>query len=99
VLDRYPRPEALSADEWRNLRADLARRLQLIGLHPVKPAKDIPEQWVHAYFDLMPIHEKLRGRDFDTTRNYLRAQICNIHIEFTKRADLPAIAASFAKAA
>jgi hypothetical protein len=99
VLDRYPRPEALSADEWRNLRAELARRLQLIGLHPVKPAKDIPEQWVHAYFDLMPIHEKLRGRDFDTTRNYLRAQICNIHIEFTKRADLPAIAASFAKAA
>jgi hypothetical protein len=99
VLDRYPRPEALSADEWRNLRAELARRLQLIGLHPVKPAKDIPEQWVHAYFDLMPIHEKLRGRDFDTTRNYLRAQICNIHIEFSKRADLPAIAASFAKAA
>jgi hypothetical protein len=99
VLDRYPRPEALSADEWRNLRAELSRRLQLIGLHPVKLAKDIPEQWTHDYFDLMPIHEKLRGRDFDTTRNYLRAQICNIHIEFTKRADLPAIAASFAKAA
>jgi hypothetical protein len=99
VFDRYPRPEALSADEWRNLRADLARQLQLIGLHPPKRVIDIPEQWAQAYFDLMPIHEKLRGRDFATTRNYLRAQICNIHDEFTKRADLPALAASFAKAA
>jgi hypothetical protein len=99
VFDRYPRPEALSADEWSGLRAELARRLQLIGLHPPKPVKDIPEQWVQAYFDLMPIHEKLRGRDFATTRNYLRAQICNIHDEFTKRADLPALAASLARAA
>lgn len=99
AFDRYPRPEALSVDEWRNLRAELSRRLQLIGLHPPKRVIDIPEQWTQAYFDLMPIHEKLRGRDFATTRNYLRAQICNIHIDFTKRADLPALAALFAKAA
>ena len=46
----------------------------------------------------MPIHEKLRGRDFPTTRNYLRAQLCNIHDEFVKRLDLPAIAASFGRA-
>ena len=73
VFDRYPVPGALSADEWRNLRAELSRRLQLIGLHPPKRVMDIPEQWAQDYFDLMPIHEKLRGRDFPTMRNYLRA--------------------------
>ena len=29
---------------WRELRAELARRLQLIGLHPPKRVMDIPEQ-------------------------------------------------------
>jgi hypothetical protein len=80
------------------LRAELVRRFQLVGLHPPKRVIDIPEQWAQAYFDLMPIHEKLRGRDFATTRNYLRAQLCNIHEEFVKRLDLPALAASFGHA-
>jgi hypothetical protein len=97
-FDRYPVPAALGTDEWRNLRAELARRLQLIGLHPPKRIIDIPEQWTQAYFDLMPIHEKLRGRDFPTTRNYLRAQLCNIHEEFVKRLDQSALAASFGAA-
>lgn len=99
MLDRYPPPEALSIDEWRNLRAELSRRLALIGLHPPKRVIDIPEQWAQAYFDLMPIHEKLRGRDFPTTRNYLRAQLCNIHADFAKRLDPPAVAASLGVAA
>lgn len=92
MFDRYPTPQALSVDEWRNLRSELSRRLQLIGMHPPKRVIDIPEQWVQTYFDLMPIHEKLRGRDFPTTRNYLRAQICNIHDEFVKRLDAAAVA-------
>jgi len=98
AFDRYPVPSALGTDEWRELRAELVRRLQLIGLHPPKRVIDIPEQWTQAYFDLMPIHEKLRGRDFPTTRNYLRAQLCNIHEEFVQRLDLPALAASFGHA-
>src|SRR5215470_440893 len=32
VFDRYPTPGALGTDEWRALRAELERRLQLIGL-------------------------------------------------------------------
>jgi hypothetical protein len=55
---------------------------------------DIPEQWAKTYFDLMPIHEKLRARDFPTTRNYLRVVMCNIHDEFTERLDAPAAAAA-----
>jgi hypothetical protein len=94
VFDRYPVPAALGDAAWNDLRSELARRLQLIGLHPPKFAKDIPEPFAQAYFDLLPIHEKLRGRDFFTTRNYLRVVLCNIHDEFSKRLDAAAVAAS-----
>ena len=39
----------------------------------------------------MPIHEKLRGREFPTMRNYLRVTLCNIHDELTKRMDAQAL--------
>ena len=98
VFDRYPVPLALGETIWGEARAELARRLKQIGLHPVKPAKDIPEPFAQTYFDLMPIHERLRGRDFPTTRNYLRATMCNIHEEFSRRADAPALASALRQA-
>jgi hypothetical protein len=85
VFDRYPVPEVLGPDAWQELRADLERRLRLISSHPVKRAMDVPEQYAALYFDLMPIHEKLRGRDLETTHNYLKVTLCNIHEELTKR--------------
>ena len=91
IFDRYPVPARLGADAWSTLRSDLARRLQLIGLHSPKRAMDIPETFAKTYFELMPIHEKLRGRDFWTLRNYLRVTLCNIHDEFEKRMDAPAL--------
>jgi len=94
VFDRYPVPAALGETVWLEARHELARRLQLIGLHPPKPAKDIPEPFVESYFALMPIHEKLRGSDFPTIRNYLRVTLCNIHEELTKRLDPLAVATS-----
>jgi hypothetical protein len=100
IFDRYPVPRALGDQAWSELRIELARRLQLIGLQAPKRAMDIPEQWAQTYFDLMPIHEKLRARDFPTTRNYLRVALCNIHDEFVGRLDPAAVAASLsAKAA
>jgi hypothetical protein len=98
IFDRYPVPAALGEQAWSERRAELARQLQLIGLHPPKRVIDIPEQWAQTYFELMPIHEKLRGRDFPTTRNYLRVTMCNIHGEFIERLDVPAVAASFGNA-
>ena len=97
IFDRYPVPASLGQERWRVQRAELARRLQLIGLHPVKRVIDVPEQWAQAYFDLMPIHEKLRGRDFLTTRNYLRVSLCNIYEAFTKRLDTAAVLSSFSR--
>ena len=53
----------LAKDEWLNARRELAHRLDLIGAHAVKLAKDVPETFADAYFALMPIHEKLRDAD------------------------------------
>jgi hypothetical protein len=92
VFDRYPVPAVLGEQAWSEARAELARRLQLIGLHAPKRAFDICEPWTDTYFNLMPIHEKLRRSDYPTIRNYLRVTLCNIHDEFTKRLDAVAVA-------
>ena len=71
IFDRYPLPAAIGEFAWSEQRAELARRLELIALHPAKLAMDIPEQFAESYFELMPIHEKLRGRDFPTITQLL----------------------------
>ncbi len=98
VFDRYPVPAPLGETAWREARTELARRLQLVGLHPPKRAMDIPEPWADTYFNLMPIFEKLRRPDYPTIRNYLRVTMINIHDEFSKRMDAPALASVLAAA-
>lgn len=92
IFDRYPVSPAVGQPAWIELRADLANRLQRIGLHPPKRAMDIPEQFAQSYFDLMPIHEKLRRAEFPAMRNYLRVTMCNIHDELDKRLDAQTLA-------
>jgi hypothetical protein len=90
VFDRYPVPAALGERSWSEKRAELSRRLQLIGLHPPKRAFEIAEPFARAYFNLMPIHRKLRASEFPTLHNYLKVTLCNIHDELTKRLDAQA---------
>jgi hypothetical protein len=92
IFDRYPVPAVLDAAEWQEARGELERRLGQIGIHAVKAAKDIPEPFAKAYFALMPIDKRLRASEFPTIRNYLRVTLCNIHEEFSKRADAPTLA-------
>lgn len=96
VFDRYPVPATLGASEWAEHRQHLTRDLALIGLHGVKQIPDIPERFAKPYFALMPIHEKLRGSDFPTIRNYLRVTLCNIHDELVQRSDVRTLAAILA---
>jgi hypothetical protein len=95
-FDRYPVPAILGDQVWAQLRAELAHRIDLIGLHPPKRPIDICVPWADAYFNLLPIHERLRARDYPTTFNYLRVTLCNIHDELTKRMDAAAIVESLA---
>jgi hypothetical protein len=91
VFDRYPVSPAIGEDAWREARRELAHRLDLVGGRAPKRVMDIPDPLAQAYFSMMPIHEKLRGRDFATTRNYLSVCLCNIHDEFVARADIAAL--------
>jgi len=93
AFGRYPAPAALSEVDWRDARRELERRLGLIGIHPVKQAKDIPEPFAEVYFALLPIDHEVRASEFPTIRNYLRVSLCNVHEEFSKRADASALAA------
>jgi hypothetical protein len=94
VFDRYPVPSGLGAQAWSEARVELDRRLHLIGMHAPKRAFDICEPWTETYFNLMPIHEKLRASEFPTIRNYLRVTLCNIHDEFTQRLEAATLAAA-----
>jgi hypothetical protein len=91
VFDRYPPPEALGVEAWREARAGLDQRLRLLGLHPPKRVIDVPEPYARVYWDLMPIAKEVRSRDFSTTHSYLKIALCNTHEELTRRADLPAL--------
>ena len=94
VFDRYATPAVLGTASWSQMRIDLERRLQLIGLHPPKRAFEIPQPFARAYFDLMPIHKQLRASEFPTLHGYLKVTLCNIHDELTKRLDAEAVACS-----
>jgi len=94
AFDRHPVPAALGAVAWKAERDQLARRIKQVGLHPPKPARDIPIPLAQAYFDLMPIHPKLRGSEFPTITNYLRVTMCNVHDQLAERIDGPTLVGS-----
>ena len=96
VFDRYPLPVVLEAAGWQRARAELDDRLRAVSEKPRKRSFEIPDQYARAYFDLMPIDEKLRARDFPTMHNYMRLTLCNMHTELTKRIDGPALLRSLA---
>jgi len=93
VFDRYAQPASLDPVSWSAAREKLARDLDLIGTHPPKMAKDIPERFAAAYTELMPIHKNLRLNEGPTIRNYLKVTLCNIHDELSGRLDGRAVAA------
>ncbi len=95
VFDRYPIPPSIGEDAWLVARNDLAKRIELTAGHAPKRVMDIPDPLAETYFALMPIHERLRGRDFATTRNYLRVSLCNIHDELIERMDRAALEQAF----
>jgi hypothetical protein len=92
AFDRYPVPAPLGEAAWRDARAELARRLELVSLHPPKFAKDVATPFAESYFSLMPIDKKLRATEFHTLHNYLKVTLCKIHDEFSKRINAPALA-------
>jgi hypothetical protein len=93
AFDRYPAPPPVGAEAWAELRRALEHDFSLLSFHPVKRAMDIPARFVDRYVAAMPIHEKLRAKDIPTIHNYLKSNLCNVHDEFVRRADVAALVA------
>lgn len=91
VFDRYSVPPVLGDAVWAEARAELERRLQMIGLHPPKWAKDVAAPFTEQYFAAMPIFDKLKKPDYPAIANYLKVMLCHIHDEFENRLDRAAL--------
>ena len=66
-------------------------------IRPSAPSRS-PMPFARAYFDLMPINERLRAERFPTMHGYLKVTLCNVHEELTKRMDAPALVPRCSKA-
>ncbi len=91
VMHRYPIPPHEKPGFWLEQEAWIERRLGDIQLGPVKSVKDMPISTAQEMFDLLPIHESLRGEDFPMVRNHLRINLCRMYEDFIERADLDAL--------
>ena len=94
AFDRYPQPKALAPQYWAEQRDALSARVAAMTSRPPKFVKDIPVPFADVFFNNMPIHERLRSEDFELIRNQLRVNLLSMYRDFTKRADLPALAAA-----
>jgi hypothetical protein len=92
IFDRYDVPAQIGNVVWREMRDELSRKLDQLGLHPPKLVTDIPEPYAERYFNLMPFDKELLSNDVPTTRSYLRLTLTNIRDELAKRMDAPAVA-------
>lgn len=93
VFHRYPVPAGEPARFWADAGEWLEGRLAPIQSAPPKPVKDIPLPTSREVFDLLPIHESLRGEDYPLMRNHLRTHLCRMYEDFVQRAELEALAA------
>lgn len=93
AFDRYPQPEVLDSEMWKQARETLLLRLSQISLHPPKFAKDVILPYAKLIYDAQPVHEELRKSDFEMIQSQLRVNLINMHDAFEKAANKRALLA------
>jgi len=93
VFDRYPRSDALTDEEWKAGRADLALHLERLSTHPPKRVIDIPVQFSDRYFAMMPFDKQFLTPDAPTARGFMQLQLVSLQEELSKRIDTAQIVA------
>jgi len=88
VFDRYPRPEALTDEEWQAARDDLALHMDRLSLHPPKRANDIPVPFADRYFEMMPYDKPFLTPDAPTARGFMQLHLIKIKEELEERMDV-----------
>jgi hypothetical protein len=91
VQARYPRPAALSDEEWAAGRADLALHLERLSTHPPKRVIDIPVPFAERYFEMMPFDKPFLTPDAPTARGFMQLQLVKMQEELMNRMDADAM--------
>lgn len=97
-LERFPLPahRAVAGTGWDDIVALAAERLGQAQLAAPKPAHQIGYGSAKRVFEVLPIHERLRGHDYEMVQNSIRFSISGVAVEFEKRVDPDAILADIA---
>jgi hypothetical protein len=85
VYDRYPRPEALTQEEWALGRDELKLHLERLSTHPPKRIIDIPAPFAERYFAMMPFDKPLLTPDAPTARGFLQLQLVSVQEQLSRR--------------
>jgi hypothetical protein len=72
-------------------RETLILRLSQINMHPPKFVKDIILPYSQLLYDSQPIHEQMRKSDFGMIESQLRVNLINMHDQFEKAVNTPAL--------
>jgi hypothetical protein len=92
VVNRYAIPEGMDREFWARAHAYIEQRLRQASLAAPRPVNSIPKDDYRTFFDQLPIHESLRGFDYELVRNNLRINLCRSYETFIGRADRAALA-------
>lgn len=85
VYDRYPRPEALTPEEWALGRDELKLHLERLSTHPPKRIIDIPQPFAERYFAMMPFDKQFLTPDAPTARGFMQLQLVSVHEQLRER--------------
>jgi hypothetical protein len=91
AFDKYLQPEVIDAETWKQARETLILRLSQINMHPPKFVKDIILPYSQLLYDSQPIHEQMRKSDFGMIESQLRVNLINMHDQFEKAVNTPAL--------
>jgi hypothetical protein len=89
---RHGLPAGAPDDFWEKALQRLEHRLAAARLHEPKPVREIPKTDMEEVFAHLPIHESLRGHDYQLVQNHLRTNIVRIYEDFLEAADLDRLA-------
>ena len=89
-LDAYPRPPH-RPDGWDDVVEEVARRLAQAHLSPPKQAREIGKESAKRVFEVLPIHQNIRGHDYQMVQNNIRFNLVRTAEDFEKTADPVAI--------
>jgi hypothetical protein len=87
IYDRYPRPEALTEEEWNAGRAELELHLERLSTHPPKRVIDIPVPFAERYFSMMPFDKQFLTPDAPTARGFMQLQLVSVVEQLNERMD------------